>query len=122
MDLYLQNSSRFGSKYCIFGDWASSIDHHIVPQAKPALLEACYVPCDENFSHFLWEMARFSLVAKTFENVDILRQNGAFFGGIHVLTTSKLVVWSWPVEPVLWELIFIIFDNKQCFSGQELST
>ena len=52
MDLYLQNSSRFGSKHCIFWDWASSIDHHIVPQAKPALLEACYVPCDEKFSVF----------------------------------------------------------------------
>ena len=63
---------------------------------------------------FLGEMARFSIVAKTFENVDILR-------GIHVLTTSKLVVWSWPVEPVLWELILIIFDNKQWFSGQELT-
>ena len=66
-------------------------------------------------------MVRFSLIAKIFENVDILRQNGAFFGGIHVLTTSKLVVGSWSVEPVLWELIFIIFDNKQWYSGQELT-
>ena len=40
--------------------------------------------------------------------MDILRQNGAFFGGIRVPSTSKLVVWSWLVDPELWELIFII--------------
>ena len=49
MDLYSQNLSRFGSKYCIFGDWASFIHHHIAPQANSVLLEACYVPCDEKF-------------------------------------------------------------------------
>ena len=52
LDLYLQNLSRFGSKYCIFGDWTLPIHHHVVPQAKPVLLEACYVPCDEKFSVF----------------------------------------------------------------------
>ena len=66
-------------------------------------------------------MARFSPVAKTFANVDILRQNGAFFGGIRVPSSSKLVVRSWPVWPELWELVFVIFDFKQCFFGQELT-
>ena len=72
-------------------------------------------------SCLLGEMARFSLVTETFENVDILRQNGSFFGGIRVPSTSKLVVWFWPVEPELWELVFVTFDNKQWFSGQELT-
>ena len=73
------------------------------------------------FPHFLGEIAHFSPVAKTFENVDILRQNGAFFGGIRVPSSSKLVVRSWPVEPELWGLIFVIFDFKQWFFGQELT-
>jgi hypothetical protein len=30
-------------------------------------------------------------------------------------------VWFWPVEPELWELVFVTFDNKQWFSGQELT-
>ena len=77
-------------------------------------------------SCLLGEMARFSLVTKAFENVDILRQNGAFFGGICVPSTSKLVVWFWPVDPELWELVFVTFDNKKLaslkwFSGQELT-
>ena len=69
---------------------------------------------DENFP-FLGEIAHFFPVAKTFENVDILRQNGVL-GGIRVPSSSKLVVRSWPVEAELWGLIFVIFDSNSGFS------
>ena len=57
------------------------IDHHIVPQPKPALLEACYVPCDEKFPIFSVKWPVFLLSLRLLKMWTFWGKMGRFLGG-----------------------------------------
>ena len=115
MDRYLQILSQLGQNIAFLG-----IGHYLSTITlfhRPSLYcwrHATFLVMKN--SCLLGEMARFSLVTKTFENVDILRQNGAFFGGIRVPSTSKLVVWFWPVDPELWSSFLLLLTTNSGFT------